>query len=260
MQYEDILFEAKDRVAYLTVNRPAVLNALRMKTKLELEDAIDKIAADSDILGAIITGTGRSFISGNDISEIRVDVKGEETVAMSTQAHRLFDKFEAAGKPIIAAVNGFAMGGGTELALACDIRIASSKAVFALPEVHLGVAPCYGGTQRLPRLIGTGMAKEMLFTGRKVKADEAKAIGLVNKVVEPEELMNEAERMMRSILSNAPIAVRTCKELVNKGMTMSLADGLVYEAELNGKLAETQDAKEGVRSFFEKRAPVFKNR
>lgn len=260
MNYEDIIYEVKDHVAYITVNRPKVLNALRMKTKEELEHAIDIIAADDSILGVIITGTGRSFISGNDISEIKIDSKGEETVAMSTQAHRMFDKFEAMGKPIIAAVNGYAMGGGTELSLACDIRIASSKAVFALPEVHLGVAPCYGGTQRLPRLVGTGVAKELLFTGRKVKADEAKEIGLVNKVVEHAELMNEAEILIRSILKNAPIAVKSCKQMVNKGMEMSLADGLVYEAEVNGMLAETEDAKEGVKAFFEKRDPVFKNK
>lgn len=260
MKYEDILFDVKDHIVTITINRPDVLNALRVKTKMELEDAIDTIRDDEDIWGVIITGTGRSFISGNDISEIKVDAKGEETVAMSTQAHRLFDKFEAIGKPIIAAVNGYAMGGGTELSLACDIRIASEKAVFALPEVHLGVAPCYGGTQRLPRLIGTGMAKEMLMTGRKVKAEEAKEIGLVNKVVKHEELMNEAQTMMKSILSNAPIAVRVCKQLVNQGMTMSLADGLVLEAKLNGLLAETADAKEGVKSFFEKRPPKFENK
>ena len=260
MEYEDIICAVKNQVAYITVNRPAVLNALRMQTKEELEHAIDAIGADDGILGIVITGTGRAFISGNDISEIRIDAKGEETVAMSTQAHLLFDKFEAMGKPIIAAVNGFAMGGGTELALACDIRIASTKAVFGLPEVHLGVAPCYGGTQRLPRLIGTGPAKELLFTGRKVRAEEAKALGLVNMVVEHDALMEEAETMIRSILKNGPLAVRTCKELVNKGMTMSLAEGLVYEAEMNGTLAETQDAKEGVRAFFEKREPVFRGR
>lgn len=260
MEYQDILVEIKDRVACITVNRPEVLNALRMKTKQELEHAIDTIAADDVVLGVIITGTGRSFISGNDISEIRIDARGEETVAMSTQAHKLFDKFEAMGKPIIAAVNGFAMGGGTELALACDIRLASTKAVFGLPEVHLGVAPCYGGTQRLPRLVGTGIAKELLFTGRKVKADEALAIGLVNRVVEHEKLMPEAEELMQSILKNGPIAVRTCKELVDRGMAMSLADGLVYEAEVNGMLAETQDAREGVKAFFEKRSPVFQGK
>ena len=259
MDYQDIIYEVRDSVAYLTINRPEVLNALRMKTKEELEDAIDRIAADDSILGVIITGVGRAFISGNDISEIRIDAKGEETVAMSTQAHRMFDKFEAMGKSIIAAVNGYALGGGTELALACDIRIASDRAVFGLPEVTLGVAPCYGGTQRLPRLVGSGIAKEMLFTGRKVKAPEALSIGLVNKVFPGDDLAQEADAMMRAILKNAPIAVRTCKQLVNQGLTMDLADGLKLEADLNGMLAETQDAKEGVKAFFEKRAPVFHN-
>jgi enoyl-CoA hydratase len=169
MNYQDIIYEVKDSVAYITVNRPDVLNSLRMKTKEELENVIDLIAADDRILGVIITGVGRSFIAGNDISEIRIDASGEETVAMSTKAHQLFDKFESVGKPIIAAINGFALGGGTELALACDIRIASTKAVFGLPEVHLGVAPCYGGTQRLPRLVGTGLAKKFCLQEEKSK-------------------------------------------------------------------------------------------
>jgi enoyl-CoA hydratase len=179
---------------------------------------------------------------------------------MSTDAHKLFAKFDALGKPIIAAVNGFAMGGGCELCLACDLRVASEKAVFGVPEVCLGVAPAYGGTQRLPRLIGVGRAKDMLLTGRRVKADEALAWGLVDRVVEHENLMDEATALMKQILKNAPIAVRSCKELVNRGMEMSLVDGLKLEAETNGMLAETEDAKEGVRSFFEKRAPVFNNR
>ena len=257
--YQDILFEVKDRIAYITINRPEVLNALKMNTKYEIENAIDRVAADPDVLGVIITGNGKGFIAGNDISEIRIDAKGEETVAMSEQAHRLFDKYDKLGKPIIAAVNGFAMGGGTELAIACDLRVASRKAVFALPEVGLGVAPCYGGTQRLPRLIGAGHAKDMLFTGRKVKADEALAIGLVDRVVEPEELLNTATSLMNSILKNAPIAVKVCKQLVNEGLEMSLADGLDLEAKLNGMLAETADAKEGVRAFFEKRPASFQN-
>jgi len=259
MSFQEIIFEVKEQVAYITINRPDVLNSLKMSTKYEIEQAIDLVATDNSILGVIITGNGRGFIAGNDISEIRIDAKAEETVAMSTHAHDMFDKFEALGKPIIAAVNGFAMGGGTELALACDLRVASTKAVFALPEVALGVAPCYGGTQRLPRLIGAGRAKDMLYTGRKVKADEALFMGLVDRVVEHEELMDAATALMMQILKNAPIAIKTCKELVNQGMEMSLADGLVLEANLNGMLAETEDAKEGVRSFFEKRPPVFRN-
>ena len=260
LDYQDIIFEIKAPIAYITINRPDVLNALKMSTKYEIEDAIDRVAAAPEVLGVIITGNGRGFIAGNDISEIRIDAKAEETVAMSTQAHNMFDKFDNLGKPIIAAINGFAMGGGTELALACDLRVASEKAVFALPEVGLGVAPCYGGTQRLPRLIGTGRAKDMLYTGRKVKADEALAFGLVDRVVEHDKLMEEAEKLMNQILKNAPIAVKVCKELVNKGMEMSLADGLALEADLNGMLAETKDAKEGVKAFFEKRPPVFSNK
>ena len=260
MSYQEIIYEVKDHIAFITINRPEVFNALKMSTKYEIEDAIGKCAADPEVQGVIITGKGRGFIAGNDISEIRIDAKAEETVAMSMHAHQLFKKFDDLPKPIIAAVNGFAMGGGTELALACDLRVASTKAVFALPEVGLGVAPCYGGTQRLPRLIGTGWAKEMLFTGRRVKADEALRIGLVNRVVEPDELMDSAVELMKSILKNAPIAVRTCKELVNRGMEMSLEDGLQLESDLNGMLAETADAKEGVKAFFEKRPAVFEGK
>lgn len=260
MIYQDIIYEVKDHIAYITMNRPNMLNSMRTITREELGNAIDTISADDSVFGVIITGNGRAFAAGEDISEIKTDRSAEETAAKSKKAHQLFDKFELLGKPVIAAVNGFALGGGAEMALACDIRIASTKAVFGLPEVSLGVAPCYGGTQRLPRLVGSAMAKEMLFTGRKVKAEEAKAIGLVNKVVEHEELMNEAEAMMRSILKNAPIAVKQNKYLVNKGMEMSLKDGLDYEAEVAGILAETEDAKEGVKAFMEKRPSVFRNK
>ncbi|WP_332237185.1 enoyl-CoA hydratase/isomerase family protein [Sporolactobacillus sp. KGMB 08714] len=260
MSYEDIIYEVKDNVALITINRPKVLNALRTQTKEELENAIDTAAADEEVRGMIITGSGKGFIAGSDISEISTDKKGEETTAMSKKAHKLFNKFEEIGKPIIAAVNGYALGGGTELALACDLRIASSKAIFGLPEVDLGVAPCYGGTQRLPRLVGPGAALELLMTGKKISAQEAKEIGLVNKVVEHAELISEAEKMMQQIIKNAPIAVKYCKFMVNKGLQMSLKDGLDYEAKVNGILVETEDAKEGVKAFFDKRKPVFKNK
>lgn len=259
MDYTDILVEIDEQIAVITINRPKVLNALRMHTKEELEHAMDYLAADENVRGIIITGNGRGFISGSDISEISVDAKGEETVAMSKKAHMLFDKFEAIGKPIIAAVNGYAMGGGTELALACDLRIASEKAVFGLPEAELGVAPCYGGTQRLPRLVGKGAALEMLF-GTKFGAEDAYRIGLVNKVVPHEELIDAAIEMMRKIITKAPIAIKYNKFMVHRGMEMSFSDGLDYESEVAGILVETEDAKEGVSAFFEKRKPIFKNR
>ena len=260
MGFEEILYEVKDQIAVITINRPKVLNALKTTTKQEISAAIDLASEDDSVRGVIITGAGRGFISGTDISEIHIDAKAEVTIEMSRQAHALFDKFDRLDKPIIAAVNGYAMGGGAELALACDLRVASTKAVFALPEVSLGVAPCYGGTQRLPRLIGAGRAKDLLFTGRKVGAEEAFSIGLVERLAEPESLMEEATALMKSILRNAPIAVRVCKELVNRGMEMELKDGLALEAERNGMLAETEDAREGVRAFFEKRPPEFINR
>ncbi len=259
MKYKDIILSRDSNIGIITINRPEVLNALRMNTKDEIEDALNCLDADDEIRGIIITGTGKGFISGSDISEISVDAEGSETVAMSKQAHKLFNRFEEIGKPILAAVNGYAMGGGTELALACDLRIAGEKAIFGLPEVDLGVAPCYGGTQRLPRLVGSGAALEMLF-GTKFNAEDAYRIGLVNKVVPDDELMETAVNMMKKIASKAPIAVKYCKYMVNKGMQMNLKDGLDYEAEVAGILVETDDAKEGVKAFFEKRKPEFKNK
>lgn len=259
MDYKDILLDVNDGIALVTINRPEVLNALRMNTKKELGEIMDMLDADENTRGIIITGKGRGFISGSDISEISVDAKGEETVEMSKKAHALFDKFEQIGKPIIAAVNGYAMGGGLELALACDMRIAGDKAVFGLPEADLGVAPCYGGTQRLPRLVGKGVALEMLF-GAKVNAEDAYRTGLVNKVVPNDELISEAMKVMKKITEKAPVAIRYNKFLVHRGMEMSLEKGLEYESEVAGILVETEDAKEGVKAFFEKRKPVFKNR
>ncbi len=259
MKYQDIILTREGNIGIITINRPKVLNALRMKTKEEIENALNCLEADDEVRGIIITGTGRGFISGSDISEISVDAKGSETVEMSRKAHKLFDRFEEIGKPIMAAVNGYAMGGGTELALACDLRIAGEKAVFGLPEVDLGVAPCYGGTQRLPRLVGSGVALEMLF-GAKFDANDAYRVGLVNRVVPDDQLMETAVSMMKKITSKAPIAVKYCKYMVNKGMQMELKDGLDYEAEVAGILVETDDAKEGVKAFFEKRRPEFRNK
>ena len=260
MEYQDIIFEVKDGYAVATFNKPEKLNALGERMKAELEDIIRTVDKDDRIRGLIITGAGRGFMAGTDLSEIQTDRTGEETKEMSLHGQALMNKLEELGKPVIAAVNGYALGGGTELALACDLRVAGEKAAFGVPEADLGVAPCYGGTQRLARLCGAGVAKDLLFTARKVRAEEALRIGLANRVVPQESLMEETENLMKTIIKNGPIAIKACKSLVDKGLDMSFADGLKYEAELNGMLAETEDSREGLKAFFEKRPPVFHNR
>lgn len=260
MEYQDIIFEVKEGYAVLTFNKPEKLNALGARMKEELADALKAVETDDSIRGLIITGSGRGFMAGTDLSEINTDRTGEETEEMSLHGQELMNALEELGKPVIAAVNGYALGGGTELALACDLRVAGEKAVFGVPETDLGVAPCYGGTQRLARLCGAGVAKDLLFTARKVRAEEALRIGLANRVVPQDKLMEETEELMKSIIKNGPIAIKACKYLVDKGLDMSFADGLKYEAELNGMLAETEDSREGLRAFFEKRPPVFRNR
>lgn len=258
--YTDIIYEVKEGYVIITMNKPEKLNAIGEKMKEELEDALNKIEADDSIRGMIITGAGRAFMAGTDLSELTTDRTGEQTKEMSLHGQALMNRFEQLGKPVIAAVNGYALGGGTELALACDLRVASEKAVFGVPETDLGVAPCYGGTQRLARLCGAGVAKDLLFTARKVRADEALRIGLANRVVPAESLMEETEALMKSIIKNGPVAVKASKYLVDKGLDMSFADGLQYEAEMNGMLADTEDAKEGLQAFFDKRPPVFKGK
>ena len=258
--YEDILVSIDDAVAVITLNRPKVLNAMRMQTKRELEDAINKFERDDNIRGIIITGEGRAFGAGSDIQEMDVDRNGAETTLMSSQAHLLMNRIENLSKPVIAAINGYALGGGLELALACDMRVMSTKAKVGVPEVELGVAPCYGGTQRLPRLVGPSRAMDMLLTGRKVGAAEALQMGLADRIAEPEKLLDETMELMKAITTKAPKAVAGCKKCVHVAMESSLEDGLRYEAELAGELAETEDAKEGIRAFMEKREPVFKNR
>ena len=256
MEYQDIIFEVKEGYAVLTFNKPEKLNALGTRMKEELEDVIHVVEADTSIRGLIITGSGRGFMAGTDLSELTTDRTGAETKQMSLHGQEL----EALPKPVIAAVNGYALGGGTELALACDLRVAGEKAVFGVPETDLGVAPCYGGTQRLARLCGPSVAKDLLFTARKVRADEAYRIGLADRLVPQESLMEETENLMKSIIKNGPVAIAACKSLVDQGLDMSFAAGLRYEAELNGMLADTEDSREGLRSFFEKRPPVFQGK
>jgi len=256
MPYQLLTLEVSDRIATLTVNRPDKLNALNDATVGELSQAIDEVRSRADIGGLIVTGAGRAFVAGADISELASQTP-TIAKARAQRGQNVFRRFETSPKPIIAAVNGFALGGGCELALACHIRIASDKAKFGQPEVKLGTCPGYGGTQRLSRLVGKGRAIQLITTAEMIDANEAYRIGLVNKVVGSDELMPAATEMMKLILANGPLAVALCIEAVDRGLEMSLEEGLVLEANHFGLLAATEDMTEGMKAFLEKRTPVF---
>ena len=257
MEFRTLGFTVQDRIATITVNRPDKLNALNDATVAELDGAIADVLARDDIGGAILTGAGtRAFVAGADIAELATQGAFDaRTRAQRGQA--LLARIEESPKPVIAAVNGYALGGGCELAMACHIRIASESAQFALPEVTLGIAPGYGGTQRLPRLVGKGRALQLILTGERIDAQEAHRIGLVNKVTAPDELLATAEAMMRQILARGPIAVALCIDAVNRGLDVSLEAGLELEAQHFGLLATTADMREGMQAFLEKRQPKF---
>lgn len=259
MNYANIRYEVKGSIAYIIMNRPNALNALNSETLNELSLVVDQIAQDKSVLGVIVTGEGKAFVSGADISEF-ADYGSEEGRNFAGTAQKAFSKIENLEKPVIAAINGYALGGGCELALSCDIRIASDNAIFGQPEVALGVMPCFGGTQRLSRLIGVGWAKEMIYTGRFVKAEEALRLGLVNKVVSGEELLKEAEEMMQVIISKAPIAIKYSKISINRGVEMDMDNALELEKDVFALCCSTEDKKEGTRAFLEKRQPIFKNK
>ncbi|MDQ3243444.1 MAG: enoyl-CoA hydratase-related protein [Gemmatimonadota bacterium] len=256
MQYEFLTLAVDDRLATLTVNRPDKLNALNAGTIAELGSAIDEVRARDDISALILTGAGRAFIAGADISELSSEsAVGARKLARAGQD--VFRRFETSPKPVVAAVNGFALGGGCELAMACHIRIASDKAKFGQPEAKLGICPGYGATQRLPRLVGKGRALELLLTADMIDAAEAYRIGLVNQVVAPDALIPTATEMLRRILANAPLAIEMCIEAVDRGLGMSLEDGLTLEANHFGLLTATADMREGMSAFLDKRAPAF---
>jgi enoyl-CoA hydratase len=259
MPYQFLTLAVENRIATLTVNRPDKLNALNDATIAELGQAIDEVRTRDDIAGLIVTGAGRAFVAGADISELSSQTP---TIAKARArgGQDVFRRFETSPKPVIAAVNGFALGGGCELALACHIRIASEKAKFGQPEVKLGTCPGYGGTQRLSRLIGKGRAIQLITTAEVIDAQEAWRLGLVNKVVAPEDLMTATLEMMNTILANAPLAVALCIEAIDRGLEMSLEEGLVLEANHFGLLAATEDMTEGMKAFLEKRAPSFNGR
>jgi len=255
-----LLFELTDGIARITINRPDKLNALNAIVIAELADAVTRLETDSAIRGVIVSGAGsKAFVAGADISELAEQgVTGGQRRALVGQ--QVFRRLERCGKPVIAAINGFALGGGCELAMACHLRVASENAKLGQPEVKLGIAPGYGGTVRLPRLVGKARALELLLTGEMIDAEEARRIGLVNRVVPADRLMAESESLLRSILANGPLAVRACLEAVETGMDMSVDQALLLEAGYFGLLSATEDMREGTRAFVEKRKPAFQGR
>ncbi len=259
MPYQSVTLATDGGIATLTVNRPDKLNALNAATMAELGTAIDEVIRRDDISGLIVTGAGRAFIAGADISELATETANSAR-ALAIEGQRIFRRFETSHKPVIAAVNGFALGGGCELALACHIRVASEQAKFGQPEVKLGICPGYGGTQRLARLVGKGRALQLLLTGETIDAAEAYRIGLVNRVVAADALIVSATDMLRLILANGPLAVTACIQAVDLGLDMSLEGGLALEATLFGLLAATDDMREGTKAFLEKRPAEFRGK
>src|ERR1700723_957684 len=255
----NLLYEKKGSTAYVTVNRPKVLNALNTSTWADLQTAFEDAKADTSVLGVILTGAGKAFIAGADISEL-AHVEAFDAEEASRFGQGVLDFIENLGKPVIAAINGFALGGGCETAMACTIRIAVEHARFGQPEVKLGLLPGGGGTQRLPRLVGKGRALQLILTGETISAQEAYRIGLVNEVVPAADLIVRAETILKQLLANAPIAVKFSLEAASKGLETSQSEGLALEASYFGICAATEDKKEGTSAFLEKRAPKFRGR
>lgn len=260
MSYKNILFEIKNKIAYITINRPDKLNALNSETFNELHDAFIKANEDQGVVGVILTGSGeKAFVAGADITELAVQtpVTAKE---FALRSEVVLCYIERMSKPVIAAVNGFALGGGCELTMACHMRVASESAKFGQPEVNLGLIAGNGGTQRLPRLVGKGRAIELLCTGDMISAEEAYRIGLANKITKKEELILTCEKVLNTIASKAPVAVKLTLEAVQSGMEMTLAEGLNFEANLFGLVFSTDDMKEGTKAFIEKRKADFKGK
>jgi enoyl-CoA hydratase len=258
MAYENLKVETQDGVALVTVNRPDKLNALNDRTIDDLDLAFTALATDVGVRGVVLTGAGeKAFVAGADIAELAA-LGPVEARAVSLKGQAVFDRIERLGKPVVAAINGFALGGGCELALACHVRLAAEGARLGTPEVKLGLMCGYGGTQRLPRLVGRGRALEMLLTGEMVDAPEALRIGLVNRVVAKDRLLPEADALIRKMLANAPLSLRYTLEAVASGLEVPLAEGQRLEATLFGLISTTADMKEGAAAFLEKRPPRFK--
>ena len=259
MQYEHLLFTESEGIATITINRPAAMNAMTGAMLAELAGAVAEVADNGSIRVAIITGAGpKAFMAGADIAAMK-DMDPVQGRSLAQLAHRTYGAIERSRKPYIAAVNGYALGGGCELALACDIRIVAENARFGQPEINIGILPGFGGSQRLPRLIGKGRALEMILTGEMIDATEACRIGLANRVVPAAELLAEAGRLAAKIAGKSAVAIALCKEAVTNGLEMDLARGCAYEAELFGYSFATKDQKEGMAAFLEKRPAVFRD-
>ena len=249
----NVLLEKKGNIAVATINRPQALNALNSDVLTDLDELVNVVSADSDIRALVITGSGaKAFVAGADIAEMST-LTPEEGEAFGKHGNDVFRRIETLPIPTIAAVNGFALGGGCELSMACDIRICADTAVFGQPEVGLGITPGFGGTQRLARLVSPGMAKQLIYTARNIKADEAYRIGLVNAVYPVEELLPQAEKLANTIAANAPIAVRACKKAINEGLQVDMDAAVVIEEKLFGSCFKTADQMEGMGAFLEKR-------
>lgn len=257
MTFEFLKLDVADRIATITLNRPDKLNALNDATMLELGRAVEQFRADNAVAGAIVTGAGRAFVAGADISELR-SKSATEAHALARRGQEVFRRLETSPKPVIAAINGFALGGGCELAMACHVRVASESAKFGQPEVKLGAIPGYGGTQRLTRLVGRGRALQLLLTGEMIDAAEAYRLGLVNRVVPAaESVIDVARELLQQMLANAPLALAQCIDAVNRGADIPLDEALALEAAAFGVLAATDDMRQGTAAFLEKRAPTF---
>ncbi|MGL5439041.1 MAG: enoyl-CoA hydratase-related protein [Filifactoraceae bacterium] len=256
MEYRNILLQVEDKIATVTINRPEALNSLNKETCREILDLFTFIDKDENVDVVILTGAGKAFVAGADIREMSV-LNANEGKDFGKAGLDAFSAVENCSKIVIAAVNGFALGGGCELSMACDIRLASTKAKFGQPEVGLGITPGFGGTQRLPRLVGVGKAKELIYRANIIGAEEAKDIGLVNHVYEPEQLMDEARKMAEEIVSKGQLSVRYAKEAINSGLQVDIKTGMEIERSLFGLCFATEDQKEGMAAFLEKRAAKF---
>ncbi len=260
MEKEYVRCRIEEGIAIVTIDNPSSLNALNAPTLTQLDQVFDQLAGNPEVKGVIITGGGeKSFVAGADINEF-LQLKGKEATAFMARGQRIFDKVEAFDRPVIAAVNGFALGGGNELAMCCDIRIAAENAVFGQPEVTLGLIPGYGGTQRLPRLVGPGKAKEMIYADDRINAQEAFRVGLVQKVVPKGQAVEEAKKLLKKIMTKGPVAIKMAKKAINEGLGMSLRGGLDLEASCEGVCFDTEDKNEGAKAFLEKRPANFKGK